>query len=62
MWRQSMQTKWIAPSALCAAWWPSAVSRKAVNSASLISPDGHGELAVLDPRRGRETWPSIGTL
>ena len=23
---------------LCAAWWPSAVSRKAVNSASLISP------------------------
>jgi hypothetical protein len=43
-----MQTKWMAPSWLWRARWPSTVVRKAVKALLVHLARGHGELAVLD--------------
>ena len=43
-----MQMKWMEPSRLASMRRSKAVRRKAVNSAGVISPGRHGELAVLD--------------
>ena len=48
MWRQSMQTKAIAPSRQAAAALPRVVVRNAVNALLAHLAGGQGELAVLD--------------
>ena len=59
--RQSMQMKSIAPSTHARPGWRRPAVRNSVNSASDISPEAIGELAMLDAPRP-ETWPSIRTL
>ena len=61
MWRQSMQTKAMAPSLAVAAALARVSLRNAVNWLRVISPEAKANSRyriVPSP----ETWPSIGTL